>query len=442
MTARHKVSPAALDLIKRFEGYRRKAARLADGRWTIGYGHTLTAREGAEVSPDDAEALLLYDVRPVAAAVDELVYTPLTQNQFDALVAFAFNVGVDNFRRSSVLRRVNEGALIQAACALEMWRKADFEGERIVVDALVRRRAAEKTLFLTPTDGWIPAPSPILRPKVDYEVGSSLPTSSTELETSMTGDVAEAHRASESGSAGVAAADALTERLNRLLPEPAQAAPAPALAPAPSPPEPQPEPVVSEPAQAEPEPLSEPETAPATSAAEAVGVPAFLAAPALFNSLAGGETAPSEATPEMAPQPDPVEPEAASAVMEPTASPPAQTIRSEIAPVSEPQPEIVHDHRFDIPDRDSIDLARRVVWREAPMETEESHLLGGGLSGVTPVLLVVLFLAGLAVFAGGIVWGLNAKGSSAISWVLGLVGIVCVVSAVYIYLERLGRRDD
>ncbi len=57
MTARHKVSPAALELIERFEGYRRKAARLADGRWTIGYGHTLTAREGAEVSPGDAEAL-------------------------------------------------------------------------------------------------------------------------------------------------------------------------------------------------------------------------------------------------------------------------------------------------------------------------------------------------------------------------------------------------
>ncbi len=68
-------------------------------------------------------------------------------------MAFAFNVGVDNFRHSSVLRRVNEGALIQAACALEMWRRAEFEGERIVVDALVRRRAAEKTLFLTPSTG-------------------------------------------------------------------------------------------------------------------------------------------------------------------------------------------------------------------------------------------------------------------------------------------------
>mgnify|MGYP006988316285 CR=1 FL=1 len=52
--------------------------------------------------------------------------------------------------------------LLQAACAMELWRKADFEGERIVIDALVRRRSAEKTLFLTPTHGWVPAPSELI----------------------------------------------------------------------------------------------------------------------------------------------------------------------------------------------------------------------------------------------------------------------------------------
>ena len=438
MTARHKVSPAALELIKRFEGYRRKAARLADGRWTIGYGHTLTAREGAEVSPDDAEALLLYDVRPVAAAVDELIYTPLTQNQFDALVAFAFNVGVDNFRRSSVLRRVNEGALIQAACALEMWRKADFEGERIVVDALVRRRAAEKTLFLTPTDGWIPAPSPILRPKVDYDVGQALPKDSTELETSMTGDVAEAHRRSESGSASVAAADALTERLNRLLPEPEEAVAA------------QVEPSELATAQSEAQPAAQPEAVHPGYVAEAAVIPAYLAAPTLFNALFPVEGAATEALAETSAQPGPAEPDQAApefVIHEPAETPaqdfaphpPSEEIHAQVEPVREPASEFVHDSRFDIPDREPVDLARRVVWREAPMDIEAS---GGGLSGMTPLLLVVLFLAGLAVFAGGIVWGLNAKGSGVISWVLGLVGIVCVVSAVYVYLERLGGRED
>src|SRR5687768_1612719 len=160
MLSRHRVSRAAIELIKRFEGYRRKAAQLPDGRWTIGYGHTLTAREGAEVSEADAEALLIYDLIGVAHAVNETVFTPLIQNQFDALVSFAFNIGLDAFRQSQVLRRLNEGQIIQAACAMELWRKAEFQGERIVIDALVRRRSAEKALFLTPLDdGWVAAPT-------------------------------------------------------------------------------------------------------------------------------------------------------------------------------------------------------------------------------------------------------------------------------------------
>ncbi|HWU80210.1 MAG TPA: lysozyme-family localization factor SpmX, partial [Caulobacter sp.] len=176
MKPRHQVTRTAVDLIKRFEGYRQKAAQLPDGRWTVGYGHTLTAREGASVSEKDAEALLLYDLISVAHSVNEHTYAPLNQNQFDALVCFAFNIGLDNFLRSGVLRRINEGSLLQAACAMEMWRKADFEGERIVIDALVRRRSAEKTLFLTPANGeWVPAPSPVLRPKVDYDASCAVP---------------------------------------------------------------------------------------------------------------------------------------------------------------------------------------------------------------------------------------------------------------------------
>src|SRR6476469_4209843 len=133
MKPRHPISRAGLDLIERFEGYRRRAAQLPDGRWTIGYGHTQTAREGAEVSEADAEALLIYDLMTVAKAVEALVFTPLNDNQFAALTAFAFNVGLDAFRASEVLKRVNEGQLIQAACAMELWRRADFEGERILI---------------------------------------------------------------------------------------------------------------------------------------------------------------------------------------------------------------------------------------------------------------------------------------------------------------------
>ncbi|ADG11272.1 lysozyme [Caulobacter segnis] len=196
MKPRHQVSRAAVDLIKRFEGYRQTSAQLPDGRWTIGYGHTLTARPGATVSEKDAEALLLYDLISVAHSVNEHTYTPLTQNQFDALVCFAFNIGIENFVRSGVLRRINEGSLLQAACAMEMWRKADFEGERIVIDALVRRRSAEKTLFLTPANGeWVPAPSPVLRPKIDYDASNAIPKQTpATVSTRTDGDRVVAHR--------------------------------------------------------------------------------------------------------------------------------------------------------------------------------------------------------------------------------------------------------
>jgi lysozyme len=165
----HQVSRAAIELVKAFEGYRRFAARLPDGRWTIGYGHTLSAREGAEVNEADAEALLLYDLLAISGAVTDLVYTPLTQNQFDALVSFASNVGLEVFRSSSVLLLVNEGALLRAAYALEAWRKASFDGEEVVVDALVRRRATEKALFVTPDGGFVPAPSAVVIPRLDRD---------------------------------------------------------------------------------------------------------------------------------------------------------------------------------------------------------------------------------------------------------------------------------
>jgi len=68
MKPSYRVSAAAIELIKRFEGLRLTAEQLDDGRWTIGYGHTRSAREGAAVSEADAEALLTYDLVEVQAA--------------------------------------------------------------------------------------------------------------------------------------------------------------------------------------------------------------------------------------------------------------------------------------------------------------------------------------------------------------------------------------
>lgn len=219
MTPRHQATKTAIDLIKRFEGFRAKAAQLPDGGWTIGYGHTRTARAGVEITEADADALLIYDVAAVTAAINEWVFSPLTQNQFDALVAFAFNIGLSSFRRSSVLRRLNEGSYLQAACAMEMWRTADFEGERIVVDALVRRRSAEMALFLTPADGFIAVPSLVVVPRVDEQAAHAAVSRSAQVETPLDTAIAAAVRAEEAEpvSASVAAAAAITARLNAIL---------------------------------------------------------------------------------------------------------------------------------------------------------------------------------------------------------------------------------
>ena len=167
MRVRQKVSRAGVELIKSFEGLRSTAARLPDGRWTLGYGHTFSAREGARVTQEDADALLRFDLLPVVDAINNMVLVPINQNQFDALVSFCFNIGVDNFAQSSVLKCINEGRTTEAALAMDSWRSAEFNGQTYVLAPLIRRRAAEKNLFLTPEESAGNAPSLLVRPTVD-----------------------------------------------------------------------------------------------------------------------------------------------------------------------------------------------------------------------------------------------------------------------------------
>ena len=91
----------------------------------------------------------------------------LDANQFDALCDFAFNIGEPAFRTCDAARHLNEGRPLRAAAVIEMWRRVTIGDDSLVVDAVVRRRAAEKALFLTPVDGFPPAPTPVLRPELD-----------------------------------------------------------------------------------------------------------------------------------------------------------------------------------------------------------------------------------------------------------------------------------
>jgi lysozyme len=128
-------------LIKSFEGLRPRAVAGETGGWVIGYGHTLSAREGASVSKSDAELLLQYDLLPVVKMLNEQAPS-LNQHQFDALASFAYSIGIDPFLSSDVAHRLQTGALSEAADALIGW------PEPTPPEAALRRRAAERALFV------------------------------------------------------------------------------------------------------------------------------------------------------------------------------------------------------------------------------------------------------------------------------------------------------
>ena len=417
MLSRHRVSRAAIDLLKRFEGYRRHAAQLPDGRWTIGYGHTLTAREGADVSESDAEALLVYDLISVQHAVNENVYAPLSQNQFDAICSFAFNIGLDNFRRSQVLKRLNAGAAVQAACAMELWRKADFEGERIVVDALVRRRAAEKALFLTPPgDDFAPAPSPIIRPVIDLDALDLVPLRRpVELEASFQGDRVTVRREmpfddlqpAEPAPAITAAAETVTSRLESIFPDPGEE-PAP---------QPEPPPERLAPTRLEPEPAPDAPVVDPFDDLESDVRPQADFAPPITTHLEAEDPPEDDLLLDDGPAADPV----ADAELDIPAAPVAAFAPEPQAP-PEPQP-----YDF-IPARP----------RPAPRPKEIS---------VVWDLLLALF--GLSFFGFGIFWGLSARTPPnglvtpvMVAWPAGLAGVMFVVVSVYRLLQRLGREAE
>ena len=138
-----KASQACLDLIKSFEGLRTESYLDACGLPTIGYGHTDGVELGQTIDAEEAERLLAHDVEQFEAAVNAAVRVPLTQGQFDAVVAWAFNCR--GWRASTLVRLVNAGNFRDAAAEFPKWCHA---GQK-VLPGLVRRRTAELQLFLS-----------------------------------------------------------------------------------------------------------------------------------------------------------------------------------------------------------------------------------------------------------------------------------------------------
>ena len=139
-----------LDLIKHFEGLRLESYLCPAGKLTIGYGHTGSdVRPNMKITEMQADKLLADDFLQAEADVAKLVKVPLTENQLDALASFVFNLGVGNFYQSTLLKKLNAKDYEGAAKEFDRWiyTKNPKTGKNEVLPGLVKRRAAERSLF-------------------------------------------------------------------------------------------------------------------------------------------------------------------------------------------------------------------------------------------------------------------------------------------------------
>ena len=146
---RMKISEKGLALIKSFEGCRLEAypdPGTGGDPWTVGFGHTGgEVVRGLVIDQEQADAYLRDDVAKFEECVTDAVINDATQEQFDAMVCLAFNIGCKAFSGSTLLRLVNAGDPKAASAQFLRWDKAAGR----VMAGLTRRRQAERDLFLS-----------------------------------------------------------------------------------------------------------------------------------------------------------------------------------------------------------------------------------------------------------------------------------------------------
>jgi lysozyme len=138
-----KTSEAGIDFIKKHEGLRLQAYRCSAFVPTIGYGHTQGVKMGTRITEEQADIFLKEDLEKVEEQVLDTVSVMLTQNQFDALVSFVFNLGINRLKKSTLLKKLNAGDYGGAAWEFNKW---VFAG-KIKLNGLVGRRLAESKMF-------------------------------------------------------------------------------------------------------------------------------------------------------------------------------------------------------------------------------------------------------------------------------------------------------
>jgi lysozyme len=159
MSIPNTVSPEGIALIKRFEGCHKlaengnyRAYRCVAGKWTIGYGHTYGVRSGVTATVKECNTYLQEDITKIASQIRQVVTVPLSQAQFDALASFVFNIGIGNFKKSTILKNLNKGKHHSVPLEMMRWNKAKVDGVMTELGGLTRRRAAEGALWALEND--------------------------------------------------------------------------------------------------------------------------------------------------------------------------------------------------------------------------------------------------------------------------------------------------
>ncbi len=143
------ISPSGIDLICNFEGKRLTAYDDGVGVWTIGFGTTvypngIKVKKGDTCTEAQAKTYMAHDLKKFEATVNKAVTVQLNQNQFDALVSLAYNIGTNAFSKSTLVKKLNANDIRGAADQFDVWVNAG--GKRM--QGLVNRRAKEKEVFL------------------------------------------------------------------------------------------------------------------------------------------------------------------------------------------------------------------------------------------------------------------------------------------------------
>lgn len=165
--ANRRIGQAGLALIKQFEGCRLIAYQCSAGVWTIGYGHTAGVYKGMKITQAQADAFLKQDIAKFEKYINNPSYVPFTdklnQNQFDALVSFAFNLGQGNVKKLCTGRTIN-----QISSAMQQYCKAAGK----TLPGLQRRRKAEAALYNKKVESCTGATTTTVKESEDYSMNT------------------------------------------------------------------------------------------------------------------------------------------------------------------------------------------------------------------------------------------------------------------------------